>query len=246
MILVVHSLRIFDVIFKANYRGLSFLTCFVVWMTAGCRKAEDQTGATSSVTHAASSASEKCSIIDLDAERRIVLAGNVNLISVHLQYHKQGIWSEHASYTIQRLPDHGEPAEGSSEDTFATGRLISNLKYSTKNYRSVTFYHHKSGLLIHRMLCDHPGSLHVSATFQSPQPDETSLLLIPFESTLETHGTQQLVKGEGECAIVISPGQDIHKVWQKTCGQYDPEGGKFPDVIRVIEQLDQEAAANLK
>jgi hypothetical protein len=242
MNLVGYSLRIFAVIFKLNYQHISFLTFLVVWIAAGCRKAEQKTDTTSSVTHAATSVSEAASIIEIDAERRIVFAGNVNLMRFQLQYQQQGIWSEQARYTIQRLPDHGESAETRTKDTFVDGRLISNVKLGAKNYRSVTFYHRQSGLLIHRMLCDHPGSLHVSATHESSQPNETSLLLIPFESTLETHGVQQLVRGEGECAVVISPGQDIDQSWQKTCEQYDPDGGKFPDVIRIIEQLDDESA----
>ena len=227
---------------KFNYRGIPILSCLVVCMTAGCRKAEDNVSKISPVSHATPPTAETSSIIDLDDSQRIVLDGNVNLMSIQLQNQQQGIWSEHDSFSIQRLPDPGESAETRSKDTFADGRLISNVKHSAKSYRSVTFYHQKSGLLIQRMLCDHPGSLHVSATHESSQSDETSLLVIPFESALETHGTQQLVKGEGECAVVISPGHDIQQIWQKTCEQYDPEGGKFPDVIRIIEQLDEESA----
>jgi hypothetical protein len=45
---------------------------------------------------------------------------------------------------------------------------------------------------------------------------------------------------------VISLDQNIEKHWTKICHLYDADGGKFPDVIDVIEQLDQESASNLK
>lgn len=220
-----------------------FLSLFAI---IGCKQHEDRVNHAKSATTYHELLSEATPLIEWGHNLRIKLEGDIDQLHVRMQRLQEGNWIDQASYIIRRMPDQGETLATQSKSTFEEDRLFSEITHGTKNYRSVTFFHRKSALLIHRMLSDHPGSLHVSAKDCTASFHSPSLLVVPFESTLDLVDNQQIVSGEGECAVVISLDQNIEKHWTKICHLYDADGGKFPDVIDVIEQLDQESASNLK
>jgi hypothetical protein len=228
-----------------NFRLSTIYLCSY-FAIIGCKQNEDRANHETSLPNYRESLSEDLQIIACDHNLRILLEGDIDQLYASLQSSQEGSWIEQARYVIRRLPDQGETLITKTKSAFQDERLFSEVKHGTKNYSSVTFFHQKSGLLIHRMLCDHPGSLHTSARDYNASSRSPSLLVVPFESTLDLVDNQQVVKGEGECAVVISIEQEIQTHWAKICHLYDPDGGKFPDVISVIEQLDQEAAASLK
>lgn len=180
--------------------------------------------------------------ISLDATRRVTLDGNVDAMRITEHTLKQSGWVEQSSFSIERIADLTDIVQSSPLTSFVGGKLSSRVKIGTKTYQSDTFYHRATGLLIHRMLCDHPGSLHVRATDVNASPS-TAMRLLPFESNLDLHTNQQIVRGEGECAVVICFDQAIETYWKTVCARYDPDGGAHPDIIRVIEKLDEEASA---
>lgn len=122
-------------------------------------------------------------------------------------------------------------------------------------YFLTTGYLVSKRLFFHRMRCDHPGALHVSATLatagesdakslRSDSPHESRLWLLPFEAEVANDQNSLIIEGEGELLLLwhLSDDQDPATSWQSLLREYDPGADEKELNVSVVADGLQDAA----
>jgi hypothetical protein len=67
--------------------------------------------------------------------------------------------------------------------------------------------------------------------------------LIPFESEVSAEANALVIRGEGELLLIWHwPQDDQFTTWQSLLREYDPAGGEHPDITKIADHLQHEAA----
>jgi hypothetical protein len=158
------------------------------------------------------------------------------------------------------------PAPTDFKTAFANGIATSTHTLGTTRITRTVLVS-DDAVFIH-FLADKPGDLSFRATLQGVENGGTLLenrrelawtatekaarkaraWVIPFESDVESDGNSIVLRGEGECLVLLdftdteSPAQPISTTWARISAAYDP-GENPPDPVKIWQAVLAKAAA---
>lgn len=183
---------------------------------------------------------------------RVMVSGDSLTQTFTSQVRDGGDWTDAGVVVVQRLDTKHSPAAWDFSD--ADGLQEQIFQEDAVSYTMSTGVLRSKGLLFHRIRCDHPGLLHVRATLNPFTTVEqrqiisraslaSQMWLIPFESEVSAEGNALVIRGEGELLLIWHwPKDDQFTTWQSLLREYDPAGGEHPDIAKIADVLQKEAA----
>lgn len=188
----------------------------------------------------------------LSDKARVMFSGNSLTQTFAWQIHDDGNWTDAGVVVVQRLGTKHPPAAWNCSGAGALHEQV--FQEDAVSYRMSTGILRSKGLLFHRIRCDHPGLLEVRATlhpFTAIEPRQiisrvspaSQMWLIPFESEVSAEDDALVIRGEGELLLIWHwPQDDRFTTWQSLLREYDPAGGEHPDIAKISDLLQEEAA----
>lgn len=222
------------------------LTMGLFFAMLGCREAP-----TISNAEKRSTADEPIAFLVND-ESRVMMSGDSQQQTFVWQIHHDNVWTDASKVIVQRLDSPKSPAPWSFSPTSPVH--VQDFQEEQVAYTLSTGILRSKRLLFHRIRCDHPGLLQVRATldpFTEVGPKQiisraspaSQMWLIPFESEVTAEGDALVIRGEGELLLLWHwPQEDLITTWQSLLKDYDPAGGEHPNIAKIADLLQQEAA----
>ena len=178
----------------------------------------------------------------LSDKARVTVAGDSLTQTFTSQIHEGGDWTDAGVVVVQRLDTEQSPAAWNFSDVGSLQEQV--FQEAAVSYTMSTGVLRSKGLLFHRIRCDQPGLLHVRATLEMFRTRPASQMwLIPFESEVSAEGNALVIRGEGELLLIWHwPRDEQITTWQSLLREYDPAGGEHPDIAKIADHLQHEAA----